>query len=230
MNGGAPGGNAMSGTLVIVPVLAAAQASERLIRPLHGLSSLRRTLQAALDDLPGARVVLTTDDAEVASDAGAMSADITVHARTIVPYIEALNAVLDAYPAEIVVVLEPTHPFRPRGLARRAAENLKARAHLDSVVCARQFRANLWRQEADGGIAALADFGDRRDVTYYQELVGLALATRPQVLRGGRRLGDTVGFEVVDQFWALADIRDDLSLAVADLFADHLTQLRDRIQ
>jgi hypothetical protein len=220
----------MSDVLVIVPVLAAAQASERLIRPLHGRSSLHRTLASAREDLEHATVVVTTDDKAVADHARAFSGDVVVHDRTVVPYTEALVAVLDGYPeAEVVVVLEPTHPFRPRGLASRTAVNLKQREHLDSVVCARQFRANLWRLETDGQISALTELGDRRDVTYFQEMIGLALATRPRILRAGRRLGDMVGFEVVDQFWALADIRDDVSLAVADLFADHLNDLRESI-
>jgi hypothetical protein len=61
-------------------------------------------------------------------------------------------------------------------------------------------------------------------------MVGLALATRPDLIRDGRRLGDAVGFEVVDQFWALIDIRDDDTHAVAELVADRLTDLRDRIE
>lgn len=221
----------MSDVLVIVPVLASAQSSERLTHPLHGRSSLHRTLAAGMEDLDSATVVVTTDDPAVAAHAREFSPRVVVHGRDVEPYTEALVSVLDGYPeAEVVVVLEPTHPFRPRGLAARTARNLKERTHLDSVVCARQFRANLWRLEQDGQISALTDLTDRRDVTYFQEMVGLALATRPRVLRAGRRLGDVVGFEVIDQFWALADIRDDVSLAVADLFADHLTELRGSIE
>ena len=97
------------------------------------------------------------------------------------------------------------------------------------MVCARQFRANLWRLEAGNSITALGPGGDRRDATYFQEMVGLALATRPDLIRDGRRLGDAVGFEVVDQFWALIDISDDVTHGVAELVADRLTELRDRI-
>jgi len=218
----------MTDTLIIVPVLAAAPSTEVILKPLKGPSSLERTLTAAVEDLPGARVVVTTDSDEVSSQATSV-AGVEVMRRQAESYIGALNEVLDAHPADIVAVAEATHPFRPRGLIRRTVDNLVARDHLDSVVCARQFRANLWRLETDNTISFLSRGGDRRDATYFQEMVGLALAARPDLIRAGRRLGDAVGFEVVDEFWALVDIRDEATHAVAELVADRLTELRERI-
>jgi CMP-2-keto-3-deoxyoctulosonic acid synthetase len=220
----------MSGTLVIVPVLAASKSTDAILKPLRGPSSLERTLAAAIEDLPDARIVVTTDSEAVAAQARAVGSRVTLMKRTAESYTGALIDVLDAYPADHVAVVEATHPFRPRGLIRRTVENLIERDHLDSVVCTRQFRANLWRLEAGNSITALGPGGERRDATYFQEMVGLALATRPALIRSGRRLGDAVGFEVVDQFWALVDIGDDVTHAVAELVADRLTELRDRIQ
>ena len=97
------------------------------------------------------------------------------------------------------------------------------------MVCVREFDASLWRLDPDRTIQALDPGGDRRSSTYFQEVVGLALATRPELIREGRRLGDAVGFEVVDQFWALVDIRDDMSLAMAEMVADRFTELRNSI-
>lgn len=219
----------MSAPLVIVPVLAATKSTEAILRPLKGPSSLQRTLCAALEDLPGATIVVTTDSDAVAAEARAVDAAVMVQDRRADSYTEALVDVLDANPAEHVTVIEATHPFRPRGLIRRTVDNLIARDHLDSVVCTRQFKANLWRLDSDNSITALGPGGDRRDSVYFEEMVGLALATRPALIRDGRRLGDAVGFEVVDQFWALVDIRDDVTHAVAELVADRLTDLRDRI-
>jgi CMP-2-keto-3-deoxyoctulosonic acid synthetase len=220
----------MSGTLIIIPVLAASKSSEAILKPLRGPSSLERTLAAAIEDLPGARIVVTTDSDAVAAQARGLGPDVTLMARSAESYTGALIDVLDAHPADHVAVVEATHPFRPRGLIRRTVENLIARDHLDSVVCSRQFRANLWRLDSGNSITALGPGGDRRDATYFQEMVGLALATRPALIRDGRRLGDAVGFEVVDQFWALFDIQDDVTQAVAELVADRLTELRDRIE
>ena len=220
----------MTGTLIIVPVLAASKSTEAVLKPLRGPSSLRRTLAAAMEDLPGARIVVTTDSDAVAAEARGLGEAVTLMERRSDSYTGALIDVLDAHMAENVAVVEATHPFRPRGLIRRTVENLIARDHLDSVVCARQFRANLWRLDPGNSITALGPGGDRRDATYFQEMVGLALATRPALIRDGRRLGDAVGFEVVDHFWALIDIRDDVTHAVAELVADRLTDLRDRIE
>lgn len=219
----------MSDTLIIIPVYSGASSTPRIVKPLDGTSSLLRTIEAALEDLPGARIVLTADDAAVKKEAAPYADRITIHDRTAESYTDALIDVLDAFPADEIVVVEPTHPFRPRGLIRRTAENLAARDHLDSVVCVRQFDASLWRLDPDKTIQALGPGGDRRSSTYFQEVVGLALATRPELIREGRRLGDAVGFEVVDQFWALVDIRDDMSLAMAEMVADRFTEFRNSI-
>lgn len=217
--------------LIVVPVWAAAGGgTERLLRPLHGTSSLERTLQSAVDDLPEADIVVTTDDADVKALVRTFGHGVIAHDREIEDYVAAVSAVSEEYEADIVAILEPTHPFRPKGLVKRTVENLAERDHLDSVVCVRRFKANLWRMESDNSIEALGSGGESRDPTYFQELVGLALATRPNLLRHGRRLGDAVGFELVDQFWGMVDIRDDTSLAVADAVADHLTILKDTIR
>ncbi|WP_323798111.1 hypothetical protein [Nisaea sp.] len=219
----------MSDILAIIPVYSGASSTPKLVKPLHGASSLVRTIEAVLEDLPEAHVVLTADDDAVKAQAAPFADRITIHDRKAESYSDALVDVLDAHPAKQVVVVEPTHPFRPRGLIRRTAENLAARDHLDSVVCVREFDASLWRLDPDRTIQALDPGGDRRSSTYFQEVVGLALATRPELIREGRRLGDAVGFEVVDQFWALVDIRDDMSLAMAEMVADRFTELRNSI-
>lgn len=217
----------MNPPLVIIPVLSAARSTPRLLVPIHGRSSLERTLDAAVADLPDADVVVTTDDSRIREVAGGFGGRVAPHARTAESYTAALAEVARGRDAGIVVVLEPTHPFRPKGLIRRTAENLAARDHLDSVVCVRRFTANLWRRTADGEILALSEGGDSRDAVYFQEMVGLALAARPHLFEGGRRLGDAVGFEVVDQTWALVDVRDDTGFAVAEALAGRLPQLEE---
>jgi len=213
--------------LVVIPVLSAARSTPRLMAPILGRSSLQRTLDAAVADLPESEVVVTTDDPGIRAVAESFGGRVVAHARSADSYVEALAAVARGRDAGIVVVLEPTHPFRPRGLIRRTADNLAARDHLDSVVCVRRFTANLWRRTPDGEILALSEGGDARDGEYFQEMVGLALAARPHLFEAGRRLGDAVGFEVVDQTWALVDVRDDTGFAVAEALADRLPQLEE---
>ncbi len=217
----------MSAPLVIIPVLSAAGSTPRLLMPIHGRSSLERTLDSAVADLPGSEVVVTTDDTRIRDMANAFGGRVKSHTRTAESYVAALAEVARSRDAAIVVVLEPTHPFRPEGLIRRTAENLAARDHLDSVVCVRRFTANLWRRTGDGEILAMSEGGDARDAVYFQEMVGLALAARPHLFEDGRRLGDAVGFEVVDQTWALVDVRDDTGFTVAEALADRLPQLKE---
>lgn len=217
----------MTPPLVIIPVLSAARSTPRLMAPIRGRSSLLRTLDSAVADLPDSTVVVTTDDEAIRAMVDGFGGHVRSHRRTAESYVAALAEAGRDSGAEIVVVLEPTHPFRPKGLIRRTADNLAAREHLDSVVCVRRFTANLWRRTADGEILALSEGGDTRDGEYFQEMVGLALAARPSLLEAGRRLGDAVGFEVVDQTWALVDVRDDTGFAVAEALADRLPQLEE---
>lgn len=213
--------------LVVIPVLSAAESTSRLTIPIRGRSSLWRTLDSAVADLPGSTVVVTTDDADIRASVEDYGAPAVAHARTAGGYTEAVAQVAREYGAGIVVILEPTHPFRPRGLIKRTADNLTAREHLDSVVCVRRFTANLWRRTSDGEILAMTEGGDARDAEYFQEMVGLALAARPKLLDQGRRLGDAVGFEVLEHTWALADVRDDVSFAAAEALADYLIRLEE---
>lgn len=217
----------MSDLIVIIPVLSSARSTPRLLMPIRGRSSLERTLDAATADLPDAPIVVTTDDPGIRDAAESFGGHVVVHTRTMEDYAAALAEVVQEHRAEIAVVLEPTHPFRPRGLIRRTAENLSTRDHLDSVVCVRRFTANLWRRTADGEILALSEGGPARDAEYFRELVGLALAARTHLFADGRRLGDAVGFEVVDQTWALVDVKDDTGFAVAGALADQLPQLEE---
>jgi hypothetical protein len=43
-------------------------------------------------------------------------------------------------------------------------------------------------------------------------------------------LGDAVGFEVVDRFWGMVDIRDDASLAVAQAIAAQLERIEESVE
>ena len=215
--------------LVVIPVLSAAPSTPRLLTPIHGRSSLWRTLDSAVADLPDSPIVVTTDDATIRASVEEYGAPFVAHARSADGYTQAVADVVREYGAEIeiVVILEPTHPFRPRGLIRRTADNLGSRDHLDSVVCVRRFTANLWRRTSDGEILALAEGRDGQDAEYFQEMVGLALAVRASLIRNNRRLGDAVGFEVLEHAWALADVRDDMSFAAAEALADTLIRMEE---
>ena len=218
---------ARSVPLVVIPVLSAASSTPRLLTPIQGRSSLWRTLDSAVADLPGSPIVVTTDDGAIRGSVEQYGAPVIAHARSAGGYTQAVADVVREHGAEIVVILEPTHPFRPRGLIRRTADNLGTRDHLDSVVCVRRFTANLWRRTADGEILALDEGRDGQDAEYFQEMVGLALAVRASVISSDRRLGDAVGFEVLEHAWALADVRDDMSFAAAEALADTLIRMQE---
>lgn len=194
--------------LAIVPFLSTLTSSEYLKMPLAGRTALAWTLGQLVEELPDADIVLTTDDDTVARSMQPDFPSVKFFRRTELAYEMSLIEVLEAHndDAQIVAVFEPTHPFRPRGLASRTVSNLFQRPELESIVCVRQFGGNLWQIGGRGEIEVIASLEEKG--TFFQELRGLGLATRPHVLRAGRRIGDNVGFEVVDDLWSSIDVRD----------------------
>lgn len=211
-----------SSPLVIIPVLAARGRVDVLLEPIAGESALSRTARRVLTELPEAKCVVTSDSARVLDAARDVSLQIITHRRKERDYVAALVDALDGvHPeADVVVVLEPTHPFRPTGLVGRLCNNLLRRADLDTVVCARRISGTLWQRRAEGEIDLISEEGgDSLSLDFFQELLGLGIGTRSYVLRLGRRVGEKIGFEVLDDFWALTDLRDESGLPQANQLA-----------
>ena len=69
--------------LVVIPVLSAAESTPRLTIPIRGRSSLWRTLDSAVADLPGSTVVVTTDDAGIRASVEDYGTPAVAHARRV---------------------------------------------------------------------------------------------------------------------------------------------------
>jgi hypothetical protein len=214
--------------VALIPVLDEPRVLDRLTQPLGDHGALARTIESIRHDLPQMPIVLTTDSYAVRDYVRQHFPNVQLHARTTRDYVLSLVGALDVMERDPVValVVEATHPFRPAGLVRKLASALASRSQLDSVVCVRQLRGNLWQVDADGGISAAQETDTPiAPQIFFQELVGLGLATRPSLLRAGRRLGDSVGFEVVDDIWSLTDVRDDRGVRRAQSLVGLLSPL-----
>jgi hypothetical protein len=209
---------------VLVPILSHEDLVRRLLEPIAGRCSLQRTIDHAREYLPAATIVVTTDDPLVKDKMDNGSWGASLHDRTRKDYDEALFDALgdDAKDDDIVVVLEATHPFRPEGLIERTVRNLTKLDHLDSVLSVNQLSGQLWYEKSGDILKLLPDeVGDRSyRHTYFQQLTGLCLATRARCIKDLQRVGDVVGFEIIDAIWSLIDLHDDDGLRLANLFAN----------
>lgn len=115
---------------------------------------------------------------------------------------------------DLVVPLEITHPFRPRGMLDGLVQRLLSNGYDTTVASLPEYRPT-WLE--DGGeldrINEDTQFrADRRTIQI--GLVSLGCVTYPRFLREGRRLGDEVGIYEIDNPIAGIEIRerDDLRI------------------
>lgn len=180
------------------------------LRPLGGRPLLAYTAQAALAATRLARVVLTTDDAEIAQVGealglevpfirpAALAADDTPMLPVIRHALDVLGAGGDCYDA--VCLLQPTTPFRPAGAVDGCIAMLEA-SGADSVMSVRAIPTHLHPQwafigDADGfltlatGAAAPPPRRQLLPPAYHRD--GAVYVVRRATIEGGSIFGARV--------------------------------------
>jgi CMP-N,N'-diacetyllegionaminic acid synthase len=189
------------------------------VRPLAGKPLLAHTLEQALGARTPMRVVVSTDDdeiAEVAFSCGAevvrrpdaLAGDTASSESALLHALDALEAA-DGYIPELVVFLQCTSPLRRPGDIDGAVEALRAAGadSLLSVVASHRF---LWRIGPEGAAESVNYDWRRRPrrqdrAAEYAEN-GSIYVFRPAVLRqGGNRLGGRIALYEMDE-WSAVDI------------------------
>ncbi len=221
------------------------------VRPLAGKPLIAHTIQAACRAGRVERVIVSTDDqeiAEVARESGAevpflrptayktpsgATVDLTSDAASTEEVLR--HALLwlkqeEGYPVEILVYLQATDVFRHRGMIDRVVQALQEDPSLDSAFIGYRDHKNYWLEAEDG----FSPMGPPRGHVsrqmkrpIYREDTGLACATRPRFLLGEppRRLGDRVLIIPNDDPASAIDIHEEFDLWLADKV---LTEWRDR--
>ncbi len=190
---------------------------------------LSYTLEAARQAACVERIVVSTDSPQVRQQAQALGAEVPflrppeLCARDV-----SLDRVLqhcvrwleeqEGYGADVVVLLEITHPIREPGLIDRVVETL-LQNDLDSVFVAREERHSFW---TSGGAGDLKRVGDEEYAPrhlrkpIYREMSGMACASRAEFVRAGSRLGHRVGLVPIRGLGALVDTHDENGLWLAE--------------
>ncbi|MBI5140263.1 MAG: glycosyltransferase family 2 protein [Candidatus Vogelbacteria bacterium] len=118
--------------------------------------------------------------------------------------------------ADVVVTLEVTFPFRPKGFIDQLVLRLLQNG-LDSVVAARPEYGACWIKE-NGTLRQIdAGFMPRKfKDPVYVSIKGLGSAMLPIFLREGRLLGDKVGIVEIDNPHASIEVRDKVGVQFAE--------------
>jgi CMP-N,N'-diacetyllegionaminic acid synthase len=195
------------------------------VKKLAGKPLIAYSIEAAAKSSVCDDVVVSTDSEDIAAAARAAGAwvpflrppELSTDAALTEPVLtHALTEIEKdfGYRYSIVVFLQATDVFRSPSWIRRAVEALRNDPALESAFSANETKKNFWVRNADGGqwervLPEMASYMSRQSPKrrlLYREDTGLACATRAELIRAGRRIGDRVELIVNDDFRTGIDI------------------------
>lgn len=189
---------------------------------------LAYTIEAATASRFITRIIVSTDEPAVAELAIALGAEApflrsSELTAVDVPLAKVLQHALlwleknENYHADVVVLMEVTHPLRPQGLIDQVIEVLLTE-RLDSVFVAREERHAFWAFNARGELERIQpreEMPRHMLQPLYKEMGGMVTALRAELVRAGRRLGDRIGLVPVRDATSLVDLHDEDGLRLA---------------
>lgn len=115
---------------------------------------------------------------------------------------------------DYLMLLEITHPLRPKNLLKQLVDAINANP-VDSLVTTYPVSYNFWRQEENGSVERIEGHGDQPGVKFYQEMLGIGSMFSFRDLERSQPFGDSINLAPIGEFWATVDTRDadDLWLA-----------------
>lgn len=228
-------------TLAVIPARGGSKGIPRKnLQDVGGKPLVVWTIEQALAAVHDVRVVVSTEDADIADVARAAGAEVIDRPAELAEDTTATEPVIlhamdtlaaEGYEPQHVMLLQATSPVRRPGTIDRAIEQIESTA-VDSLVGVVPQTPFLWWTARDGH-GPTADFDvdnrpRRQDLTAaqmrYRE-TGSLYVTRPWVYRErGNRLGGTIGLFIMDEVEGV-DIDGPLDLALA---GKTLTQMQQQ--
>jgi CMP-N-acetylneuraminic acid synthetase len=219
--------------LVIVPVKSAHEADPLFLQKLGSGCLIDTTLADAERQLERgqATLCLTTDDERVMAHVRGRNKKWLLKLRD--PDEAAGNYFSTLYRAlewsrrqagsdfDAVLILEPSHPFRPSGLIANALGMMAKDPKLDTVVSVVREYGNLWTEDAAGNLHRTTT---RLGRNFYREIAGLCLLTKPATMATEDAIGHDIGFVVIEEQWAMIDIHGVEGIAMARRYHDLLAK------
>ncbi len=226
--------------LQVVAIIPARGGSKGLprknIKLLAGKPLIAYTIEAAKQCALIDRVIVSTDDQEIAQIARNYGAEIPfIRPAELAQDDTTTEAVLkhgvewleknEQYKADVVVFLQLTDIFRSRYMLQETVQKILSDPNLDSVFVVTKTHKNYWRR-VDGKMVRLApdlQYGPRQKrEPLYREDTGLACATRSEFIKQGRRLGNNVEVVINNEELPFIDIHDELDLWLSEkLISEH---------
>lgn len=217
----------------VVAVIPARGASKGLSRknvlPLGGKPLIAWTIEAARQCPLVDWVIVSTDDAEIASVAQEFGAAVpfmrpaelasdTASTESVLMHAVEWIEGHESKSYDILVYLQVTDPFRSKNIIERVVRALIDNPDLDSVFAARPEHKNYWTYQ-DGQYRPLGRhcyLPRQQKPLIFREDTGTALATRIDVIKQGRRIGERVEIIPHEGVGDEVDIHDEFDLWLAN--------------
>lgn len=195
------------------------------VQHINGKPLLLYTIQRALESKYIKQTIVSTDNRELAEIAKKLGAEAPFirdrayseeHVNLVKVLQHSLEELekLDILP-DIVVPLEITFPFRPKGFLDEMILEL-ARGGFDSVIAAKKENKAIWKEK--GGSVIQLDEGimpRKFKEPSFIGLKGLGSVTHPELLREGKFLGKKTGIHEVNNPYSSLEIRGEEDFRVA---------------
>lgn len=199
------------------------------IAPLCGKPLIAYTIEASLECKYVDRTFVSTDDPEIAKIAREYGAEVPFlrpkelsgdFANAEECLLHAVDWLMEHqnYRIDIVAYMQVTDVFKKKYMLECCIEVLLKDPLLESAFVGYRDHKNYWKRKGDGYVR-LADSGNeprQRKELVFREDTGLGCATRVEVLRSGRRLGDKVVIIPNDDVASFIDIHTEFDLWLAE--------------
>lgn len=206
--------------IAIIPVRGPVQYLNE--RPL-----LAYTIERAKESKYIKRIIVSTDNVETASVAKELGAEAPFIRDSFLSneYVD-LNKVLQyslekieeskIFP-DLIVSLEITFPFRPKGLLDDMIMQL-TKGGFDSVIAIKEENRSIWKQK-EGKITMLEEGLTPRQFKEptFIELRGVGCVTHPEFLREGDLLGEKIGIYELNNPYSYLEVRSEADFKMASL-------------
>jgi CMP-N-acetylneuraminic acid synthetase len=232
----------MSGVVAIILARGGSKGLlKKNIRLLNGRPLISYTIEDAKKSKKIDRVLVSTDDDEIALIAKQEGAEVPFLRPPHLSDDKATSEVAlrhavewlsqnESYEPEIIVYLQVTEPLRPEHIIDNCIDILLKEKNIDTAFAALETHKNYWRINENKEAFRLASdipYGTRRQIkeAIYREDTGIALAVRRSVILEGKRVGNHCRIVPYAHAGSLIDIHNDFDLMLAEFIIQKTQKL-----
>lgn len=200
------------------------------IRMLAGKPLIAYSIEAAKGSSYVSRVLVSTDDPEIAEVARRWGAEVPFLrpaelAEDLSPTEPVLTHAVqwleanEGYRVDIVLFLQPTEIFRKRSMVDEVIRRLLEDQSLESAFVAYPTHKNFWRKVGQGYARLAPDLGygpRQRRERLYREDTGLACATRAWLVKQGKRIGEKIAIVPNEEEASFIDLHTEFDFWLAE--------------